>query len=51
MSMCIEIMTARDLFEDGALLMYEGKKNFLKIIHMSERLNPIQWLNINDNVL
>lgn len=44
-------MTAHDLFGDGALLLYEGEKNFLKMTCISERLYPLQWLDINDNVL
>ena len=45
-------MTAHDLFEDGTLLIYEGKKNnVLKITHISERLCPIQLSDIDDNVL
>lgn len=52
MSMGIKIVTAHDLFEDGALLIYEGKKkNFLRIIHISERFCPIQLSDINDHVL
>lgn len=51
MSMWIKIVTAHDLFEDGALLIYEGKHNFVKITHISERLCPIQLSDINNNVL
>lgn len=51
MSMWIKVVTAHDLFEDGALLVYEGEKNFLKIACISERLYPLQLLDINDNVL
>lgn len=45
------MVTAPDLPEDGALLIYEGKKCFLKRKHVSERLCPIQVSNIDDNVL
>lgn len=45
------MVTAPDLPEDGALLIYEGKKCFLKSKHISERLCPIQVSNIDDNVL
>lgn len=51
MSMRIKMVTAPDLSEDGALLIYEGKKSFLKSKHISERLCPIQVTDINDNVL
>lgn len=38
MSMGIKIVIVYDLFEDGVLLIYEGKKkNFLRIIYILER--------------
>lgn len=41
-------MTDCDLFEVGALLIHEGTKEFfLKVIHISERLCPIQLSDIN----
>lgn len=49
--MWITIVTAHDLFGDGKLLLYEGKNNFLKITHISERLCPVQLLHVDDNVL
>lgn len=44
------MVTAPDLLAGGALLIYEGKKCFLKSKHISERLCPIQVSNIDDSV-
>lgn len=45
----MKAMTAREVLEDGALLIYEGKQEFLNDDPYGG-LYPIHLSNVNDNV-